>query len=267
MPPVLTQQTARRVVVRSTLLDGVTHAVGTRHGGVSPAPYATLNVGLSTSDSEANVIENRRRLLNVFGTPTRLLTARLSHGRHVSVFKKRDQSEEPATEQGVFHSDGVVSNAPGTTFFMTFADCVPLLFWDPERRVVGLAHAGWRGTALRISEAMIQTMHAEFSCEPADILVSIGPSVGPCCYDVGPEVLENFARNRSRASVGLAGDRTMLDLWDTNRRQLASIGVRHENIELLNTCTSCHVADFFSHRAERGLTGRFGAYIGLESEG
>ncbi len=266
MPPVTPQQTVRPFVLRSHLLQAVSHAVGTRHGGVSPAPYATLNVGLSTPDSEANVLENRRRLLEACGAPGQVFSARLEHGRDISVFRD-GVDRTPATQENFFRGDGVISNSPGTTFFMTFADCVPLLFWDPHCRVIGLAHAGWRGTALRISEAVIETMQAEFACRPSDILVSIGPSVGPCCYDIGPQVLENFAENGTQASVRPAGEKCMLDLWDTNRCQLASVGVRDEHIEMLNICTSCHVADYFSHRAEHGQTGRFGACIGLASKG
>jgi YfiH family protein len=265
MPLPETEQ-AEAVIVRSPLLRHVPHGVGTRNGGVSSPPYATLNVGHSTQDSRGSVQENRRRLFSACGLPERVLTARLTHGRDISVFRKLhadDRAGSPFADSS-FHSDGVISNVPGLAFFMTFADCVPLLFWDPARRVVGMAHAGWRGTSLRIAEAMMREMGFEFGCEPSDILVSVGPSIGPCCYDVGCEVLADFAKNGSDAVTTPADDRWLLDLWETNRRQLLAAGVREQNIELMHVCTSCHVADYFSHRAEHGLTGRFGACIGLE---
>jgi YfiH family protein len=266
MPLPETEQ-AEAVVVRSHLLREVPHGFGTRHGGVSPSPFATLNVGLSTRDSRQNVEENRRRLFLACRIPGRVLSARLNHGTDVSVFRKSDYQDGATSlsEASSFHSDGVVSDTRGLAFLMTFADCVPLLFCDPSRKVVGMAHAGWRGTSLRIAEAMVREMSFEFGCDPSDIMVCMGPSIGPCCYDVGSEVLSDFGNNQSNAVTSRVGDRWLLDLWATNRSHLLSSGIKEQNIDLLRVCTSCRVEDYFSHRAEHGLTGRSGACIGLEA--
>src|SRR5947209_8503099 len=176
-------------LLRFSQFDGIRHAVSTRHGGISPVPYASLNMSVSTGDSEDNVTVNRRRLVEALGgSADRTLVGRLSHGNHVSVFRRDDT----LPDEQVFRSDGVVSDVPGLFVLLTFADCVPLLFWDTARGVIGAAHAGWRGTALGIAPAVIQTMVEDFGSNPADVVVGIGPSIGPCCYAVCHDVLQAF---------------------------------------------------------------------------
>jgi polyphenol oxidase len=257
------------------LLAGFTHAASTRHGGVSPSPYATLNLGYGTPDSEMNVAENRRLFVESLGVSTQqVVSARLSHGSEVRVF----QASRPETllcEDGpprsgsncrerYFHADAVVSNVPGLCMILTFADCVPLLFADRKRNVVGAAHAGWRGTALAVGARVVTAMRKEYGCDPADIVVGIGPSIGPCCYDVKSNVVDGFIAGGQIPAIERDGGIVKLDLWATNERQLISAGVPASNIENAGLCTSCNVDTFFSHRAERGRTGRCAIAIGRE---
>lgn len=196
--------------------------------------------------------------------PTSVTTARLYHGNDVSVFRAAGQL--PRTydaHAGVVHSDAVVSDVPGRHFTMTFADCVPLLFADKRREVVGAAHAGWRGTALGIAAATVQAMQDAFGCCARDLTVAIGPSIGPCCFRVGDEVARKFEAQGWPASLATSSGHRTIDLWATNRRQLIESGVPRANIDVAGICTSCSIDRFYSHRAENGRTGRFALCIGL----
>jgi YfiH family protein len=161
-----------------------------------------------------------------------------------------------------FFADAVVSDAPGMHFLLTFADCVPLLFLDRKRSAIGAAHAGWRGTALGIAGRVVRVMNDCFGTRPQDLLVGIGPSIGPCCYRVGDDVVDTFRAALIPFAL-LQENGTSLDLWRTNEMQLEAAGVAAGAIENHRICTSCHVRDFYSHRAERGRTGRFAACIGI----
>jgi YfiH family protein len=161
-------------------------------------------------------------------------------------------------------TDALISDTPGVYLMLRFADCVPVLFYDPVRRAVGLAHAGWRGTVEKIGQATVQAMVETFGCRPVDILAGIGPSIGPCCYEVGDEVVE-AARAAFPVAPHLvdrrANGRDHLDLWEANRHQLVARGLA--KVEVSGLCTACRTDEWFSHRAERGRTGRLGAVIGL----
>ena len=248
--------------------------ISTRLGGVSAEPYASLNMGLSTGDREQHVLQNRQAFLQALGvSPDDVVLGRLSHGNQVSVFRRstgRDVSVGYAPlracsslRKAVFWSDGVVSDVSGLYFFLTFADCVPLVFVDPRRRAIGAAHAGWRGTALGIGPAVVRVMQETFGTDPADLEVSIGPSIGSCCYSVGADVIDAFCADRQEPVVTCANGAAHLDLWATNERQLYRSGVRAEAIENTRRCTSCNVDTFYSHRAEGRRTGRFAVCIGL----
>jgi YfiH family protein len=199
---------------------------------------------------------------------------RLTHGCKVSIFRAEHPTEWPLTVAPIstrscqgehtFLSDAVVSDVPNLFFFMTFADCVPIMLWDPVRRVVGLIHAGWRGTAQHIAAATVRAMCESFASRPYDIRVAIGPSIGPCCYRVGDDVRMAF-------QVGYGDDTASffrgqrLDLWAANCFDLMAAGVDESQIENPRLCTACHTESFFSHRAEGEPTGRLGACIGLLS--
>jgi YfiH family protein len=147
---------------------------------------------------------------------------------------------------------------------LRFADCVPLVFYDGRRRVIGLAHSGWRGLPAGVVPATIGRMVEAFGCDPADIWAGVGPSIGPCCYEVGSEVVKQVAVvGDSRQLFHRVDGRLHLDLWTAVESQLIEAGVGQ--IEMAQMCTSCDTEDWFSHRAERGRTGRFGVVIGLRA--
>lgn len=246
-------------------LAGITHGISTRDGGVSPAPYNSLNLSTSTGDDPENVRRNRALFLRALNVPSASVTAaRLYHRNEVTVFRGGRPWPETYDERaGAVHGDAAVSEIPGQYFTMTFADCVPLLFADKRRGVVGAAHAGWRGTALGIAALTVRAMQDAFGSVARDIVVGVGPSIGPCCFRVGDEVPRAFEAQGWPAVLAADAGHPTIDLWATNRRQLVESGVRHENIEEAGICTSCSIDRFYSHRAEDGRTGRFALCIGL----
>lgn len=252
--------------------DHVSHGISTRHGGHSPRPYATLNLGMSTADEEGNILENRQVFARSLGIGMEdVVVGRLTHGRDVSVFHsngrrqvRQQEAVRPGSEviEKVFRTDAAVSDVPGLHFLLTFADCVPLLFRDRQRNVIGAAHAGWRGTAQGIGLEVIRAMQRTWGTDPSDVEIGIGPSIGPCCYSVGDDVGNTFRTYGHEPVFDHRDGVNYLDLWETNERQLRAAGVPADAIENPRICTSCEVDTFYSHRAERGRTGRFALLIG-----
>jgi YfiH family protein len=239
---------------------GLVHAVFMRQGGVSEGPWTSLNVGSTVGDNPYNVLENKRRSFAALDRdPESLFDVWQVHGRAVV----RGEAPRPPH---VPHrrADAIITRTPGVTLFMRFADCVPIFLYDPVRKAAGLVHAGWRGTVQDASGAALEAMQEHYGSRPEDILAAIGPSIGPDHYEVGPEVAEQVQQAfGEHAAALLCGEngRTHLDLWQANRLRLEQHGVRH--IELAGICTACNTADWFSHRAEAGRTGRFGALLAL----
>jgi YfiH family protein len=147
---------------------------------------------------------------------------------------------------------------------LRYADCVPILFFDPVRRAIGVTHAGWRGTAIKIAAKTAQTMIETFGTHPRDLIACIAPSIGPCCYRVGDDVIAHVRAAFVDADTLLiqqTDGSVHLDLWQANARQLSALGI--EQIEIAQICTAHHTNEFYSWRAERGNTGRFGAIIAI----
>ena len=238
---------------------GLVHGCFTRLGGVSRPPWQSLNTGHGVGDDPDHVRENHVRICRALGIRRAdLVSPHQVHSAVVRVVDGRDRGR--VCEQ----TDALVTDTPGVYLMLRFADCVPVLFHDPVRRVVGLAHAGWRGTVACIARATVGWMVEAFGCRPADIRAGIGPSIGPCCYEVGDEVVGAAREAFPDAPYLLerqANGRWHFDLWAANRYQLATEGVKEMQVSGL--CTSCRTDEWFSHRAEQGRTGRLGAVIGL----
>ena len=240
--------------------DGLQHAVFTRQGGVSPAPFDTLNLSVSVPDDRDNVYANRRRAYGLYNRDTHdVVHAHLVHGNDVARVTRADNGS------WVSHVDAIISDEPGCALTMNFADCAPIVLYDVQRRAVGLGHAGWKGAVVDLPGAMVRAMQREFGSDPTGLLAAVGPCIGACCYEVGETVIDavrDAFREPQSLLVQNNGPRPHFDLPQANRRNLARAGVRH--IEMSGLCTACRTDLFFSHRAEKGRTGRFGAIIVLD---
>jgi len=236
------------------------HAIFTRHGGLSPEPWNSLNVGGTVGDDLTRVRANRNLSLEALGcVPESVFDVWQVHGADVvCATAPRPDSES------IRQADIILTDKPELTLYMRFADCVPILLHDPRKGVVGVAHAGWVGTLRGVATTTINAMKKQYGSNPADIVAGIGPSIGPDHYEVGSDVIlqvmENF-KDESELVLRSHNGKIHFDLWKTNRLLLERAGVGH--IEVSEVCTACNTNDWFSHRAEKGRTGRFGALITL----
>jgi len=164
--------------------------------------------------------------------------------------------------------DALITNEKKLPLLLFFADCTPILIFDPVHHAIGAAHGGWKGTVQKIAAKTIRAMAEEFGTNPADCLVGIGPAIGACCYEVGANVRDAFTaafpRQQGALLFPVSADKWKLDLWQANRCQLEEIGVLADKIDMANSCTQCNDNVFFSYRADNGHTGRIGALICLK---
>lgn len=244
----------------SLAVDGLTHAVFTRLGGVSRQPFDTLNVGNTVGDDGAAVAENHARVYAHLGLSAAQVTSpRQVHSNRV-VLITGDQAGSIIPD-----SDGLVTAAPRVALLLRFADCQGILLYDPAHHALALAHAGWRGVAQGIARRAVETMVQAFDTRPGDLLAGLGPAIGPCCYTVGDKVAAAMGyvlTDWSQAMSALGENQWSLDLSAANAQQLAAEGV--QQIESANLCTACHQDEFYSHRAGNGRTGRFAVAAYLE---
>jgi polyphenol oxidase len=262
--------------VQASCLGGkaeVVHAFSTRLGGVSRPPFASLNLGQSVGDDPAAVLENRRRFFGAFGVePRRMVRVRQVHGDGVLVvdeaLARRPGFPACLAEEPV-EADALITRLPGLALVVSTADCVPILIHDPVRSAVAAVHAGWRGTARRVSAATVAAMVERFGTVPADCRAAIGPSIRGCCYEVDGPVVEAVGGSipgwEAQAAESGPGH-WRLDLAGLNRMLLESAGLTPERIEVPDLCTACRREAFFSHRAEHGKTGRMMSFILLTGD-
>ncbi|WP_052890887.1 peptidoglycan editing factor PgeF [Thermogemmatispora carboxidivorans] len=286
------------------------HAIFTRHGGYSQSPCASFNVSFKEDQPEAAAANRLLALqaLGLEGWPC--ATVWQIHSAEVALFEGARWEDwlpdwpyravEVAGRPVIWtprprrKADAIMTAERNVVLAMSFADCLPLLFYDPQHQVIALAHAGWRGTARGIALTTVEALYQHFGSAPESLLVGIGPGIGACCYVVDELVRDLFYGRREFAELPVRPDlrnlvaesavfslvpasqdspapsdesQLRLDLWETNRRQLLLAGVKAEHIALAGLCTACHQADFFSYRAERGRTGRFPVLMALRAEG
>lgn len=285
------------------------HGVFTREGGYSQPPYHSLNVSLSLGNERyEDAVRNRFQILQSLDIPDYpCATMWMIHSARVLTLDGQgwpdwendwphrvyplDELGYPAgtSLQWTFkprtRGDALITRKRGVALALSTADCIPLFFYDPVTEAIGVAHAGWRGTARGIAAATVAALSECFGARPADIRASLGPSIGPCCYEVSPEVRELFSGQRAFAelptesryrelsatsavfeTVHLPGGESLrLNLWETNRNQLLLAGLSPAHIELSDLCTGCATEYFFSHRAEAGRTGRFATILALRA--
>lgn len=240
--------------------NAIKQAVFTRRGGVSPAPWHSLNLGGSVGDDPARVAENRIQVFQSMGCePASIHDVWLVHGTSIVYADAPRPLDQPSAKADILFTDN-----PNVSLFMRFGDCVPIMFHDPIKKVIGMAHAGWMGTVRGVAKAAVEGMQSRYDCKPKNIIAGIGPSIGVDHYEVGADVISQFQGKYNHDADQVLHTRngsTFLDLWMANAIQLQNAGV--EQIQVSGVCTACNLDDWFSHRAEKGKTGRFGALMAL----
>ncbi|MDZ4165785.1 MAG: peptidoglycan editing factor PgeF [Smithellaceae bacterium] len=236
----------------------------TRQGGFSKGPFQSLNVSLSVGDHEPHVRENWAKMSANFAlNPGSFITVRQVHQDRIRVIEEGGETAVSSVQDDSGY-DALVTNQSGLAISIKTADCVPVLLFDPVRRVIGAVHAGWRGTALGVAAKTVETFQRRFGSNPGDLIALLGPAIGPCCYQVDRTVFDAFARDgRNRVffqSSGEAG-KWQLDLALLNAAQLESAGLARARIHSSGICTACHGELFFSHRASEGNCGRQLSFI------
>lgn len=237
----------------------VRHCFTTRLGGVSTGETASLNLGFHKKDTRENVLRNYEILCNAIHTrPDRLVLSNQVHGDCVRLVTQADAGKGVTRESDILGVDAFVTNCRGVAPVIFTADCVPVLLLDPVKKVIGLAHSGWRSTAKQIAKKTVQAM-MRLGSDAGDILAAIGPSIGPCHFETDDDVASCFSQQYVRKQ----GKKYYVDLWSIVASQLCDTGVRDQNITLAQLCTVCHADEFFSNRAHRGKIGLMGAVMEL----
>lgn len=234
------------------------HAVTTRHGGTSPAPFDSLNTSAHVGDEPSRVQQNLDRLHRALGLDRQsTVDASQAQADRVAVVTP---GERGTRLQGV---DGLITNHRGIPLMLRFADCVPIILYDPVHLAIGVAHAGWRGTVAKVLTNTIRAMQTAYQTAPRDVIACIGPSIGPCCYEIGADVVKRVetAFPDTHALLLSKNGVTHLNLWQANAAQLRALGV--QQIEIAEICTADNTLDFYSWRRENARTGRFAALIAL----
>lgn len=248
----------------------VRHGFSTRLGGVSEGWYSSLNFSFTRGDEESAVRENFRRMGESLGVKCEdMVFSQQTHTTNVRVVTEEDRGMgimRPLEYQNV---DGLVTNVPGICLVTFYADCVPLYFLDPVKKVIGLSHSGWRGTVGKIGKVTVDLMKQQYGCNPADILAAVGPSICQDCYEVSEEVIEKFRENFHQKYwedlfYKKENGKYQLDLWKANEIVFAESGILPEHMAVTNVCTHCNSDLLYSHRTAGEKRGNLAAFLALK---
>lgn len=248
----------------------VKHAFSTRMGGVSQGPYSTMNFSYTRGDDPEAVRENYRRMAQALGVSMeRMVLTWQTHTTNIRVVSGEDEGKGIVKDRDYRDVDGLITNRPGVTLVTFFADCVPLYFLDRRNKAIGLSHSGWRGTVKRMGRVTLEAMRREYGTDPADVTACIGPSICQDCYEVGPEVIEEFAAGfdaayHERLFYRKPNGKYQLNLWEANRIILMEAGVPKEEISVTDICTHCNPELLFSHRTSADKRGNLCAFLSLK---
>ncbi len=229
------------------------HTITDRYGGVSQAPFDSLNLALHVGDKVEDVLENRIRVSQKYNFSIKnLIFMDQVHGNHVAVI-------EHAMDNRIENCDALITNQRKIPLMVMVADCIPIMIYDPRKKVIGVAHAGRNGTFMRIAQKTILKMQERYDCVSEDIMIGIGSSIRQCCYEVGKDLVDICTKNFGEGFIMIRDERYYLDLQALNLSQFLESGVKKENIEISPTCSACD-ENYFSYRRE-GKTGRFAGFI------
>lgn len=251
-------------------LNMVRHGFSTRLGGVSEGVFFSMNLSYIRGDQKEAVDENFRRIAAAIGFEIEsIVMAEQTHTTNVVTVTEKDRGRGLEGKESWTDVDGLITNLPGLTLATFYADCVPLYFVDTVHRAIGLSHSGWRGTVGKIGQKTIEAMNREYGTTPQDLLVAIGPSICPDCYEVSGDVIEEFQQNFDRKHwdnlfCAKSNGKYQLNLWKANEIIFLEAGIPQKNICLPNLCTCCNPEFLFSHRASKGKRGNLAAFLQLK---
>ena len=248
----------------------VRHGFSTRLGGVSEGYYASMNLSFDRGDKKEAVAENFRRIGEALGVRCEdMVLSRQTHTTNVRIVTDADRGKGITRERDYTDVDGLVTNVPGICLVTSYADCVPLFFVDPVKKVIGLSHSGWRGTVGKIGRKTVELIHERFGSDPADILAAVGPSVCMECYEVSGDVIGKFKEAFSenwwdQLFYEKPDGKYQLDLWKANELIFQESGILPEHIAVTNICTHCNSDILYSHRAAGDKRGNLCAFLALK---
>ncbi len=246
----------------------VRHIFSTKSGGVSPSPYGPMNMGFYTGDNRENVVKNYELLCDCVGIDTSHLV--LSRQTHTNNVKIVDESHCGVgyTRESFQDIDGLITNRPNVALVTQYADCTPLIFCDPNKKVIATSHSGWRGTVQEIGKVTVEKMVLNFGCKTEDIIACIGPCIHKCCYEVDAPVYNEFKKlsylQLNKIFTDNGSGKYMLDMVEANKQILINAGISDDNIEVSDLCTQCSCDMLHSHRATGGKRGTIGVIIELK---
>ncbi len=250
----------------------VSHAFSTRMGGVSKGSFATMNFSFTRGDDPEDVRENYKRMAQALEVDMdRMVVTWQTHTTNVRLVSENDFGKGVVCDRDYRDVDGLITNIPGVTLVTFFADCVPLYFLDKKNKAIGLSHSGWRGTVNRMGQVTLDRMKEAFGTDPKDVIACIGPSICQDCYEVGPEVIEQFraafaSHHHEKLFYEKPNGKYQLDLWEANRIILSEAGVPQEQISVTDICTFCNPDLLFSHRRCADKRGNLCAFLCLKDD-
>ncbi len=249
-------------------IEFINHAFTTRLGGVSKGEFSSMNMAFNRGDNRECVIQNYKLFCQSVGFEYESLVASAQdHNTFVRAVTKADRGVGIYKPRDIESVDALITNDREVTLVTYYADCTPLFFVDTKNKVIGLAHAGWRGTVGRIGEKVVKKMTELYSTNPGDVVAAIGPAISKCCYEVDFPCAENFLNlndlDSSKFVFPKENGKYMIDLLETNRQILVASGLKPENITISDLCTNCNSDLLWSHRATKGHRGTMSAFMCL----
>lgn len=237
--------------------DDIVHCFTTREGGVSQGPFESMNIGFKTGDSNENVKKNIEIMAERLGIDVRdIVETNQTHTNNIK-YVTEEHKNRVFREAAFKDVDGIYTDKRNLALMSFHADCTPVFYYDPVKKVIAIVHAGWRGTLKNITGKMVNELVDKFSSDPEDVITAIGPSLGQCCFEVDKDVADLFLNENEEFKyfMEIKDPKYHFNLWEMNKYLLMKEGIKEENIELSGICTKCSNDMFFSHRGQGGKRG------------
>lgn len=245
----------------------ITHCFTTRTGGVSKDEYSSLNLGFKNNDKRENVIENFKRVCGSLNININdIVLSDQIHNNRIKIVDTNDKGKGISVKSSIKGYDGLATNCKGVILTTFYADCVPIYFLDPVKEVIAISHSGWKGTTMGIGPETVKVLKHNFGCNPKNLKIAIGPSIGECCFEVEKNVYKNFKEKYEW--IDNYCTQTKLNKWHIDLQSiiiktLISEGCLKQNILSCGICTCCNNDIFFSYRGDKGKTGSLAGMIQL----